>query len=205
MKKVLLTLSIALISLASCSKDETTVPTVGEVNETYIDASSKTTWHYYNLASNKFIGAGENTKAGNEEWFARTDWDLAINTYHIRTNSGVSSSTNAKGGTYTLAPTVTFASVLQLPAEAKFKQDREIEVAGMGGKPSIYLKSEDTVIYFKINEETGNVIMPPIYLATPVYIFRTANGKEHYKVQFTQYQNENKKSGHVKFNSASIE
>lgn len=205
MKKVLLTLSIALIAFVSCSKDEASVPMVGEINETYIDASSKTTWHYYNLASNKFIGTGENTEAGNKEWFARTDWDLAISTHHIRTNSGVSSSTSAKGGTYTLAPTVTFASVLELPAEAKFKQDREIEVAGMGSKPAVYHKSEDTVIYFKIDEETGKVMMPPIYLATPVYIFRTANGKEYYKVQFTQYQNENKISGHVKFNVASIE
>ena len=72
----------------------------------------------------------------------------------------------------------------------------------MGGKTTM-VKSNATVILFKKNND-GSMIMPPVYLQAPVYIFRTADGKDYYKLQFTQYQNENKVTGHVKFYSAKI-
>ena len=38
----------------------------------------------------------------------------------------------------------------------------------------------------------------------PVYIFRTADGSAYFKVEFTQYQDENKVTGHVRFNYAKL-
>ena len=52
--------------------------------------------------------------------------------------------------------------------------------------------------------EDGSLVMPPVYLKAPVYIFRTADGARCFKVEFTQYQDEDKVSGHVKFNYAQI-
>lgn len=202
MKKVFLALSIALVALVSCSEDNGQTPNVGETNESEIDATSKTTWNYYSLANNKIVGTGEETAADNSGWFAREDWDIAVNRYSIRTNSGTATTIEAKGGVYTFGSAITFNSVSALPENIQFITDKAITSEGMGGTTTT-IKSEATVILFK-KDETGASIMPAIYLQAPVYIFRTADGKQHYKVQFTQYQNENKVTGHVKFYSAQI-
>ena len=48
-------------------------------------------------------GTGAESEADNAAWAARTDWDLAVCRYNIRTNSGTSSSTGANGGVYTIS------------------------------------------------------------------------------------------------------
>lgn len=198
-----LMLSVAILGLTSCSKDNpaTDQPT-GETKESYIDATSKTTWHYFSLSDNKVVGTGEETDADNKTWAARTDWDLAVNRYNIRTNSGAASSVESKGGVYTFNATTSFDSVTELPTEATFVADVAVTSEGMGGITTT-IRSEATVILFKKNED-GSTIMPPVYLQAPVYIYRSADGKAHYKLQFTQYQDENKVTGHVKFYSAQI-
>lgn len=201
MKQLLLALSFALIALTSCKKDDNS-PQPDQLQEAYIDATSKTTWSYYSLSDNKIVGTGEETAQDNEKWFARTDWDIAINKYNVRTNSGAATTTGANGGVYTCASSVAFNSLNALPSEAQFAADKAITSSAMGGDVTT-VRSEATVIIFKTNDD-GSMIMPPVYLQAPVYVFRTAGGKEHYKVQFTQYQNENKVSGHVKFYSAQI-
>ena len=131
-----------------------------------------------------------------------TDWDIAINRYSIRTNSGEASSTGAKGGVYTFDSTVTFDSVAEVPAGATFSTDKAVTSEGMGGTTTT-VKSEATVILFKTDAE-GNKVMPPVYLQAPVYLFRSADGNHCYKVLFTQYQDENKESGHVIFSFAEV-
>lgn len=200
MKNKFLALSIALITFVSCSKDDT--PTVETTVETYINATSKTTWNYYSFAENRLIGTGEETTEDNDKWYARNDWDIAINRYYVRTNSGVSIQ-NGNGGLYICSPSVTFNSLNDLPSDLSFTADKAIISSGMGGETTSIIRSEATVIIFKTNDD-GSMIMPPVYLQAPVYIFRTADSNDHYKVQFTQYLDENKISGHVKFNSALI-
>ena len=46
---------------------------------------------------------GAESEADNAAWAARTDWDMAVCRYNIRTNSGTSSSTGANGGVYTIS------------------------------------------------------------------------------------------------------
>ncbi len=188
----------------SCEKDpETdtnTTPVEGE-KSAYIDASDGA-WYYFCLEENKMMGSGIEDPAINEEWFARTDWDFAIKKYEIRTNSGLATSVSSKGGLY---PTDKYelAEVTALPEVGAFLLDEEVTLEGMMG-PTIEIKSPiaskyQGVIGFQTDEE-GSMIMPPTYTESPVYIFRTADGNSHYKVDFTQYLNENNISGHVKFN-----
>ena len=118
------------------------------------------------------------------------------------TNSGEASSTGAKGGVYTFDSTVTFDSVAEVPAGATFSTDKAVTSEGMGGTTTT-VKSEATVILFKTDAE-GNKVMPPVYLQAPVYLFRSADGNHCYKVLFTQYQDENKESGHVIFSFAEV-
>lgn len=165
-----------------------------------MDATSKTTWTYFSLSKGEVIGTGAESEADNAAWAARTDWDLAVCRYNIRTNSGTSSSTGANGGVYT--STMTFEGLSSIPADAAFEADKLVTSSGMGGEKTVS-ESSATVITFKTNAD-GSKVMPPVYLKAPVYVFRTADGGSAYKVEFTQYQNEDKVTGHVKFRFAKI-
>lgn len=201
MKKVFLALSIAVMAFVSCSKDAT--PAVVDIQESYIVATSSTTWHYYSFSSGTIVGTGEQTPPDNAKWFARTDWDIAINKYNVRTNSGAATTTGANGGVYICPSSVVFNTLDALPAQVQFAADKAVTSSAMGGSVTTTIRSEASVILFKTGDD-GSMIMPPVYLQAPVYVFRTADGKEYYKVQFTQYLDENKASGHVKFYSAQI-
>lgn len=197
MKKVFLTLALAIVALVACTKNDESTKGTEETKEAYIDATSKTAWNYYSLTEGKLVGTGEDNS-----WFLRTDWDFAINRYFIRTNSGAATEANAKGGVYTFPVSVAFNSVTALPEGVQFVADKAITSEGMGGATTV-IRSEAEVILFKKNED-GSTMMPPVYLQAPVYIFRTADGAQYYKIQFTQYQDDNKVSGHVKFYSTQI-
>lgn len=205
MKKLIYTLAMtaAAFAFASCSKNEGNGTSgAGETLQASVDASASDVWQYFSLAENKVIGSGEDNETDNAAWAARTDWDFAVNRYHIRTNSGEATTANAKGGVYTFGGSVTFASVTAVPQEAEFKTDKAVTESGMGGTTTT-VKSEATVILFQLDAD-GKKIMPPVYLQAPVYIFRTADGNGYYKVLFTQYQDENKESGHIIFSFVEI-
>ena len=73
----------------------------------------------------------------------------------------------------------------------------------MGGGTVDRSRSEAAVVTLR-KDADGSTIMPPVYDKTPVYIFRSANGASYYKVDFTQYMNEEGAQGYVKFNIAQI-
>jgi len=210
MKKLLLSMSVALFALTACSKDEesTPAPVASETKEASIDATSKTSWTYFSLSENKVIGTAEESEVENAKWFARADWDLAVCRYKIRTNSGEATTVGSKGGVYTFDKDTKFDAVNKLPKGVEFIVDKTVTYLGMGYKPTLGVMSKALVVEMKKTwdetEKKWKTIMPPVYLKTPVYVFRTADGKATYKVQFTQYQDENKESGHVKFYSAHI-
>ena len=118
--------------------------------------------------------------------------------YNVRTNSGAATSVGAKGGVYVSSES--FDALKKLPEGIKFEEDVVVTSTGMGGTTSV-VQSTATVIEFQRNED-GSMVMPPVYLKAPVYIFRSADGKKCFKLEFTQYQDENKESGHVKFRFA---
>lgn len=206
MKKLIFTLAVVALALVSCDKKESDgkggATTPAETNSTYIDATSKTTWHYFSFADNKVVGTGEETTEDNAKWFARTDWDIAISTSQVRTNSGDATTAGAKGGV-AITSGVILADITSIPTSESFKIDKKITSTGMGGVATTKIYSEATVIQLKKDAE-GNTIMPPVFLKSPVYVFRAANGTAHYKLEFTQYQNAEKKSGHVKFSNVKM-
>jgi len=200
MKNRILLYLTAATALAFAACDKTEKPFSREAQEAYIDATSKTTWTYFSLAEGAVVGTGEENAADNAAWAARTDWDFAVCRYNIRTNSGKATSVGAKGGVYTSSET--FAALDKLPQDATFAADDVVTSRGMSGETSV-VESLCTVITFMTNED-GSKVMPPVYLKAPVYVFRSADGEKCYKVEFTQYQDENKVTGHVKFNFARI-
>jgi len=216
--KTLLT-SAALVALsfavASCDKgdDDKGGNPVGTTDEKYIDATSKTAWHYYSFAEGKVVGSADESAENNAAWAARTDWDIAVRRLNVRTNSGASSTKGAKGGVYTfdaagadkfgnITATTKFDAVTAVPAATEFVADKAFTLPTMGGGTETVVRS--TAVAVQLWNDANGPVMPPNYKPAPVYIFRTADGAGHYKVQFTQYFSDDKKSGHVKFNVAQI-
>ncbi len=202
MKKLFSCIAFTLLALvfSACSKDDNKSP--GETTEIYIDATSKNTWHYYSFAQNKVVGSADESAGNNAAWGSRNDWDIAIQRYNIRTNSGAFSAINAQGGVYTFDKNISFDAIAEMPENIDFKTDKAFTSEGMGGITTV-IRSDATVILFKTNDD-GSIIMPPVYLQAPVYIFRSADGANYYKVQFTQYKNENDITGHILFKRAQI-
>ena len=203
MKKIALALSLVIFALVSCEKEKNNGKTVGNTTEAYIVATSSTTWHYFSFDNNEVAGTGEENETDNATWFGRDDWDIAISRYSIRTNSGSATTINSQGGVYTFDEETTFSSVTEVPSDIIFSYDAPVTSSGHGGTTTT-IKSGATVILFQTNED-GSLVMPPVYLQAPVYIFRSADGEKYYKVLFTQYQNDESVSGHVKFDFAEIE
>ena len=207
MKKLFLFLFAlaGVLAFTSCSDDDDEnnggAP-AGAVKQVYVDASDKNQWSYYSLANNQLVGTGAETAEDNAKWGARKDWDIAISRYMVRTNSGDFTKAGAKGGVYTCAESVTFAGLTELPANVQFEADKTITSQGMGGETTV-VKSSATVIQFKKNAD-GSLIMPPVYLKSPIYIFHAAEGNACYKLEFTHYKNEDGVSGHVRFNFAQL-
>jgi hypothetical protein len=177
-------------------------PKVGKTKSVYIDATSNTAWHYYSLQNGQLVGSADESTDNNAVWSARQDWDIAIRRYNIRTNSGAFTTASAKGGVFAFDGNTTFESVNKVPTDALFEVDTAITSSGMGGTTTI-VRSEATVIVFEKNPD-GSLVMPPVYLQAPVYVFRTAGGNNYYKVQFTQYVNDTGATGHVAFDMAEI-
>jgi len=199
MKKLFLIMSIAVFAMVSCSDDNDENKDL-IVTEVSIDATSESTWNYYSLNENKIIGTGEKNDTNDALWAARTDWDFAICRYFIRTNSGTSTTVNAKGGVYILNSSISFDALTIIPS-GNISVDETISSEIMGGVMVSNNQSKAQVILFK-KDADGNRYMPPMYLKAPVYIFRTADGKEYYKVEFTQYKDEDGVTGKIKFNTS---
>lgn len=204
MKKAIILLAAltAAFTLASCTKKTGTGTGGATGTEVSIEATKTGQWHYFSFARNEELGVADDTDTS---WKERTDWDIAINKYHVRTNSGDSTTAGA-GGVYTCEAGVTFASLTAVPAGATFEADKTVTETGMGGETTTS-KSTATVIQFQL-DANGDKVMPPVYLPSPVYIFRSADGSKHYKVSFTQYQGIGADgatvSGRVKFTYAEL-
>ncbi len=197
-------LAALMVLFAACDDDDKKVTPVGETKEVYIDATSGATWNYYSFAKGELVGTGQEG-ADNAKWFARTDWDIAVCRYHIRTNSGTSSTTGAKGGVHVFDKNTSFASIKELPKSLNFQADKEITIPGAhGSEAKVISKSAQAAVILFDTDENGNIKMPPVYLKSPIYMFRTADGKANYKVEFTQYKDAEGNSGHVKFNMAEV-
>lgn len=177
-----------------------------------VDASDKS-WHYYSLERNTEVGTGEESAGVNAQWFARTDWDVALSGYKVRTNSGEATTAGSQGGVYTFSERCDrngadagaqafYETVTAVPPGAEFVADKTYTDAGMSGT-DVLVRSEASVIRFLLKED-GSKVMPPCYMQSPVYIFRSADGQKHYKLVFTQYKDADGVSGKVRFHFARV-
>lgn len=195
MKKLLLLLSaIIALGLFSCSKDDDSSNKTNKAIKANINATSKTEWNYYSLSENKLVGTGSDED--NAAWFARKDWDIAVCRYSVRTNSGEATTVNAKGGVYTCKDGINFADAKV--GDGSFESDKTITSHGMGGVVKKIVKSSASVISFK-KDDKGNMIMPPVYVKSPIYIFKNAEGNKQFKLEFQSYKNAEGTSGYVSF------
>ncbi len=193
MKKVFTILTAIATLFTSCEKESTNdVVDNNKVVAVTVEATSKTTWHYYNFEQEKFIGTGET--AQDEAWAKRTDWDLAICRYKVRTNSGTSGV--GKSGTYTCNDKVKFNSLDTTPADAKFTADISYTEEVMGG--GVITESRSTAV---VSIMDG---MPPVWKKSPLYVIPNSSGEKHYKVDFLAYKNAEGASGHVSFKFSSL-
>jgi len=209
-KTFLLATAALSIILASCGgkKDVPSFIPPSDATEHFIETPTLTTWHYFSLAKGEEVGSAVESPENNAKWAARTDWDFAVKCFQLRTNSGEATSVGAMGGVYTfdtdrrdkggnIDVKTTFADVLQVPKEAEFAVDKAITEPGMGGMQTL-VRSEAEVWPMK-RDENGKRIMPPVWCQAPLYIFRSADGKNFYKVWITQFVNDENQIGHVKF------
>lgn len=203
MKKQVLIAALAALAMTACSENKNEGGTDPSEAKTYsVEATASGTWHYFSLAQGREVGTGAENETDNAAWFARGDWDLAFNKYKIRTNSGEATTIGSKGGVIVLGAGVPFDSVAEVPSGAQFAADKAVTSSGMGGTTTT-MQSEAQVITFKTNED-GSLVMPPVYLKAPVCIFRTADGSKTFKVEFTEYQNDEGKSGYIVFRAAEL-
>ncbi len=187
MKTKIFALLLAAVSLVGCKKDNEPDPDTINETKVHLDYNAKT-WYYYCLEEKKFVGSG--TSTDDAAWFARTDWDFAINEYELRSNSGTSTTKGAMGGA-TRTSATTLAALSSIPSV--FTVDTELTSTSHGGATTTTSRlvfdptyTLEGVIDFQ-KDADGSAMMPPTYIQAPVYVFRTANGTDHYKVLFTKY------------------
>ncbi len=213
MKRIFIA-AFALLALGACKDDDNDNGggTPVESTEAKVDASDKS-WHYYSLEQNREVGAGEESAGANARWFARTDWDIAVSGYKVRTNGGEATTAGSQGGVYTFSERCDrngadagaqafYETVTAVPQGARFVADRTYSDEGMNGT-EVTVRSDASVIKFLLKED-GSKVMPPAYMQSPVYIFRSADGRKHYKLVFTGYKDADGVSGKVRFHFAQV-
>lgn len=182
-----------MILLNSCGKETPETPNNGNENqsvEVYIDATSKTTWHYYSFDKAEFIASCEVDSQEDKAMKSCDDWDIAIMRYHVKTNSGTSTDIG-KGGLYTCSEGVTFDNLTTLPADITYAVDQLVEQPQMSGD-TLYLSLSTAVVAVMDG-------MPPTWLKSPLYIVKDGKGENNYKLDFISYKNNEGTSGHVSY------
>ncbi len=218
MKRILFFVTI-VFGLTSCGDGSVEVTPPGQTTQIYVDASDADTWHYLSLSTGEVVGTStgddENAAGDNAEWRARTDWDIAIQRYKVRTRGGVLIPDEGRRDQFGNYPDggdprrTSFESILGLTPGVVFTPDAPVVEEGMagvgvGGVFTTVVMSKAVVVQMWKNSVDGPPVMPPDYRIAPVYIFRSGDGGAYYKVEFTEYKNDQNAAGHVRFRSARI-
>lgn len=176
---------MTFLLMLSCEKDNS--KDSEKTKAVTIFASADDVWHYYCGEAQKIVGTG--VEADNHIWASKTNWDIAVQRYRIKTNGGTSSSQN-KGGLAVYNGNSTFNDISKLTPDLDFKLDNTVEIP-INGTSTLVSKSEYQVVNFTNESMTE-------YDKAPIYILRGDTGSNYYKIVFTEYKmNEN--PGYVKF------
>ncbi len=224
--KIALIICVVLSILTACVKYDAE-PFSGKTLPRRTEYSND--WLYYNLTKDTYLNphkseSGDSIKGTKSiiiegKQFNRNDWDIAFNRYNIRTNSGLSGT--EKGGVYDMGLVAyeDIVSLTQIPDNAEFIKDSVVKIT-MSEK--MWNK-----LYFPINKEpwfdpnsgpkqmksTANKLLssalmfsgpPPSYTpSNHVYIIRTADGMNYFKLQiiswYDQYKNIGQRGGKISF------
>lgn len=169
-------------------------------------------WLYFNLRTGeRFNVAAPNRDIAEGEQKNRTDWDLAFCGYRLRTNSGTSGI--GLGGAIDLGSGGydKWASVSQLPADAKWAvdNDKEVYVTMSQNDWNKYLIAHNLDFkqnpWFDPNRGPAKALVsanpvlanamsfsgpPPVYSPSfHTYVVRTADGKRYFKLQIVSWYN----------------
>ena len=180
-------------------------------------SNDRTKWTYVSFVQGKVVGEAssinpnnpENTDtvSGDKEWKARKDWDVALSWTRWRTNGG----TSGDGGTKVAMTDIKDFDALRTipPAEAFFEDSLyRLNVSNAMGesvlRPSSANMALSKVIWMKMYDEDGNLIMPPLtFIEQNVFVLRIPSG-QYVKLQVLDYFNEKKERGYIKFRWAEI-
>lgn len=193
----LVILGLGLLFLGSCSDDEDNKKLPLNVKEIVaLDLSNSTVWTYFSFEKgfDTPVGTGSvNPEDGDDaKWKTRTDWDIALHSYDIRTNGGTSG--NGKGG-ITKQTATTLAGVTVAP-ESGYTKDtmgRIMTMTKQGHKfyPSSISPEIAGWAKYDHKERTWNI--KPF-----VIVVKTGNGK-YVKMHVKNYLNKENKSGYLTF------
>jgi hypothetical protein len=194
-----LIISVGLINLSSCKKDETTTPTDDTSNlktgEVILSSAQmyKDDWVYFSFETGAEVDGIDSTNYNQS-----ADWDIAFHSRLGRTNGGASG--NNKGAIY-FSGSNDFNAVKDVNTD-NFIQDSSVNlIVGIGNRGPIYKPVSGNVVFdnaFSVDYSKH----PPLY--TPlnnVYVIKTANGK-YAKIQITGYFDDKGNSGHINFKYA---
>ncbi len=190
-------------------------------------------WLYYNLMDNKYLnpktsGDSLNNNKGpiiEGDHFNRNDWDIAFNRYNIRTNSGVSGS--SKGGAFDMGLVAydDIISISQLPESLVFVTDSVYNITISQQEWNSKYYKEKNEPWFDPNSgpkqmsSTANTLLanalrfsgpPPEYIpSNHVYILRTADGENYFKLMiiswYDQYKLIGERGGKISFRCDKLE
>lgn len=202
-----LTLMVGLFTLTSCDKkNNAPEPSQGNVKEYTQSRATDVNgeWVYFSFATGKEVEGI--TEANYKE---RQDWDLAFNTFFIRTNSGKSG--NGKGGVI-MTDKTDLAALTEAPKDG-YHVDEDYELLGYAGRvvkkqstASVELSGTPKIqmqptVEIKLGKAISFYGAPPTYIykaSDNIFVIRTADGK-YAKVKFIGYKNAEGKAGYITF------
>jgi HmuY protein len=182
MQKIFNLILLAVLTLSSCTKTETSDPI--ESQQFTINSTSSTSWKYFSFSRNDTVSIADPMNS--------LEWDLAFQRYRIRTNSGTSGNGEGSAANSYKKLQAGFDLLTLIPDTTTFKPDQTIQIAVQQGYASYDV---NPVLYTWFNIElgaNGTQIIPSDY----VYIVKTATGK-YAKVWFKSYYSTENASGYV--------
>ena len=201
-----LILMTGLLSLTSCDKKNDAPEPLSDAVKEYTQSRATDVsgeWVYFSFATGKEVDGV--TEANYKE---NMDWDIAFNTFFLRTNSGKSG--KGKGGAI-MTDKTDLAALTEAPKDG-YHVDEDYELLGYAGRvirkkstANIELSGTAKIQLEPTEIKLGRAISfygaPPTYVykaSDNIFVIRTAEGK-YAKVKFIGYKNAEGKSGYITF------
>jgi len=184
MKTIFYLLSVLLILLSGCTKDD---PKPEILSQTFqVNATGSTIWKYFSIEKNDTIQVTDPLTS--------KEWDMAFQRYRIKTNGGMSGSGLGSAANSYLKGQAGFDELKIVPDTATFSADTSVNIAVQQGYAT-YVINPEIYSWFTIElAAQGTQIVSSDY----IFIVKTGIGK-YAKVWFKSYYSVTNASGYVTF------